>query len=277
VSQRLKLHARVLRRCRIIKARLQSLKCALPRSPIIVLGNQKSGTTAIASLLAMYIGKTVTLDIPPLWFALEKLLVMKSELRSFARTYSLYFSRPVIKEPWLTFLVTELMEVFPRARYVLIVRDPRDNIRSILDRLDIRGDTVTNPPELDQLPQGWREAFDRKLLGCDSIHYIDMLAHRWNSAAGIPQQQSRLPVSVNVFRYEDFVKDKQGSIADLAAALDEERGGDISAYLDKSFQPKGTRRHLSWEEFFGAANLKRIEGRCGKLMQVYGYHIGRQG
>ena len=36
-------------------------------TPIIVLGNQKSGTSAIAHLLADYGGLSRTIDIPPLW------------------------------------------------------------------------------------------------------------------------------------------------------------------------------------------------------------------
>ena len=56
-------------------------------------------------------------------------------LDALVQRYRLAFSRPVVKEPNLTFLYDELVRRFPQARVGLIIRDPRDNIRSLLERL----------------------------------------------------------------------------------------------------------------------------------------------
>ena len=49
----------------------KNLFAVINENPIIVLGNQKSGTSAIAHLLADYGGLSRTIDIPPcgcLWY-----------------------------------------------------------------------------------------------------------------------------------------------------------------------------------------------------------------
>ena len=42
---------------------VQSVNAGVNPTPVIILGNQKSGTTAIAALLAETTGKTVALDL----------------------------------------------------------------------------------------------------------------------------------------------------------------------------------------------------------------------
>ncbi|RME38856.1 MAG: hypothetical protein D6788_06610, partial [Planctomycetota bacterium] len=110
-------------------------------APVIVLGNQKSGTTVIAALLAESAGCAVTLDI---FFrfrrpVLARLLTGRDSLDRFIRRHPYWFSHPIIKEPSLTFFHDDLRRLFPSARFVFIVRDPRDNIRSILNRLRLPG------------------------------------------------------------------------------------------------------------------------------------------
>ena len=113
-------------------------------APIIVLGHQKTGTSVIAALLGEATGKSVTIDmfhhnnkIRP--FFREDIFNKKLSLRDFIQANALYFSTDIIKEPDLTFHYEALLNYFPKAKFVFVIRDPRDNIRSILNRLKISG------------------------------------------------------------------------------------------------------------------------------------------
>ena len=244
------------------------------RSPVIILGNQKSGTSAIASLLADFSGSSRTLDIPATWPPnFGRLMRQEMSIAELVRKNALAFSKDVVKEPNLSFFATELRECFPDARFVFVLRDPRDNIRSILNRLGIRGDLAANPAT-ESIPKQWREVFVPTLLqlpsSCD--HYTDVLAHRW---ARVVQGYLTYEGATLLIQYEDFLKDKCGAIADLASRLGLAQNADIRDKVDVRYQPSGD-NSVTWEEFFGEGNLSAIEVICGHGMQRFGYHCIRR-
>jgi hypothetical protein len=239
--------------------------------PVFILGNQKSGTSAIAGLLSEATGLPVTLDFMaeievPLYPQ-----VLRGELtfRDFARHHKVCFSRPLIKEPNITLLYDHLYSYFPNAQFVFVVRDPRDNIRSILDRLQLPG----NLPQLTKqqrttLSPAWGLILDTAWLGFPDGNYVEMLATRWNIMADILLAHSKRMVMV---RYEDFVRDKPGAISRLAAQLGMHAPDDISLKMNVQFQPQGRNKDLDWQTFFGEDNLHRIEQRCAPRMQQLRY------
>ena len=93
---------RLIRRARrLIAERL----AVVNRRPLIVLGKEKSGTTAIAALLGEATGLTVTLDIPALFIdGLRPILRGEAELAELIARQRLAFSRDIIKEPNLTYI-----------------------------------------------------------------------------------------------------------------------------------------------------------------------------
>src|SRR6266446_1585567 len=143
--------------------------------PVFILGNQKSGTSAIAGLLSAATGLPVTLD-----FMAEikrprypDVLGGKLPFSNFVRHHKLCFSRPLIKEPSITLMYEHLHSYFPQAQFVFVVRDPRDNIRSILDRLNLPG----NVSELSALQRSavspaWKLVLDSRWLGFPEGSYI---------------------------------------------------------------------------------------------------------
>ena len=249
---------------------VQSLGAKVHPKPLIMLGNQKSGTTAIAALLAEMAGLPVTLDLKKEMYDPTIQRVKKGEL-SFADLVNrnkLDFSRPIVKEPALTFFYNELAEYFPESRFVMVIRDPRDNIRSILNRPDIRGDL----PDLDEsqrrkLTGGWPLIVDSTWLGIGGDNYIENLAHRWNYTTDLYKQNAERSVLV---RYEDFVKDKVGEITKLAKTLGLPQRHDISDRVNFQFQPAGN-RNVPPLFFFGRDNLARIETICSSRMTEFGY------
>lgn len=243
--------------------------------PVIVFGNQKSGTSAIAHLLADAAGLSKTIDTPPLWGTRFRLISEGDRsLEEVVGAYSVYFDVDLVKEPMLTFAYDEVRDRFPDADYVQVVRDPRDNIRSLLDRHDLPGDADRLPEEThERLASNGKVTVDADLWAEPGDHYIEVLAKRWNMAVDPIFEADESPT---VVRYEDFVDDKVGTIHDLAERLDLEIVEDISEKVDRSFQPRGQRRGRSYPEVFGQENLRRIERICGDRMVELGYEPRRE-
>src|SRR5690606_37975827 len=109
--------------------------------PIFILGNQKTGTSAIAALLGEATGNPYTIDVFCHLGDLQRRLFNRElTFRQFIVRSKDFFSKKIVKEPSFTFFYDELRREFPEATFVLIVRDPHENVRSILNRLEIPGD-----------------------------------------------------------------------------------------------------------------------------------------
>jgi len=245
-------------------------------APIIVLGNQKSGTSAIAHLLADYGGLSKTIDIPPLW-GYKGLRIMHGQCRfsSVLEENPHYFSTEVIKEPMMTFFVEQVVEQFPKARYVFVVRDPRDNIRSLLDSRDLPGDREDlSERDTKHLDSG------RVLLNADAWEisaqsYIELLAKRWVFAVkGIDklQEAGKAPLIV---RYEDFMEGKAEYIQSVADSISLKKKSSILEQVDVSYQPRGN-RSVNWDEFYGQRNLSKINEICFLKMKQIGYRTSNR-
>jgi hypothetical protein len=250
---------------------LLGLRSQVHPSPIFVLGNQKSGTSPIAGLLAKLPGLPLALDIrreidhPGIEFVRRGELA----LSEFIKRNKLDFSKPIIKEPNLTFIYGALAESFPSAKFVFVYRDPRDNIRSILNRLNATGSQAALTGEQERnMTSGWRRVFAGEPVGRKGEDYIETLALRWDCAAQIlfEHMSEFYPV-----RFEDFLQDKAGEIAHLAGELGLAEKHDITDHLDHPFQPAGD-RSVSWIDFFGEINLKRIEKICSGSMARLNYN-----
>ena len=197
-----------IRALRRAKRTVQNRLATVNRQPLIFLGKGKSGTTAIAALFAEATGKTVALDIPALFIdGLRPILLGRSNLSDVIERERLAFSHDIIKQPTLTWFFDELRECFPAAKFVMIVRDPRDNIRSVLNRMAVPGDLDDLSPEMvDNIHGGWRWHFAEPwLLGLTGRNYIELSANRWNLATDVYRSH---PDQMLLVRYEDFMADK---------------------------------------------------------------------
>lgn len=266
-------HARrAMRRHRIVRRSIERVLLSRHPRPVFVLGNQKSGTTAIAALLSVATALPATLDffhtLPER--VLVDLLEGRSTLATLVRREPRPFARPIVKEPQLTFVAAALVEAFPESRFAFVLRDPRDNIRSILNRVGIAGTAQSlgaqDRARLGRKP-GWLGILDGHVFGCPGRSLVETLALRWNLAVGA---LAVLPAHTARLRYEDFEADKQGRIEALAHAVGLAATHSIAARVNERFQPSGD-RSLSWPEFFGAENLGLIEATCAAGMRTHGY------
>ncbi len=237
---------------------------------IIVLGNQKSGTTVIAALLSQCVGTSVTLDFPAEMRNLLHPRIWSGELdfSALVRANRKEFSRGVIKDSTLSLFFPQVVQHFPRSQFVMVMRDPRDNLRSILNRLKLPGNLPDLSPEvIAEMIPAWRLIIDGRWLGLKGDNYIERLAARWDLIASTYLAHANRMVLI---KYDDFVKDKAGAIQGLAQALGREPGHDISDKVDVQYQSRGD-RGVKWLDFFGAENLARIERVCSVRMQALGY------
>jgi hypothetical protein len=185
-----------------------------------------------------------------------------------------YFSTEVIKEPMMTFFVEQVVEQFPEAQYVFVVRDPRDNIRSLLNSRDLPGDRATlseqdsmhlSPPHVLLDTEAWRVRAD---------NYVDLLSKRWILATRAVKKLRVAGSPPEVLRYEDFMSDKLESICRMAESLSIEKRSSISDKLDVPFQPSGNRK-VRWDDFYGKYNLSIINDVCAEEMHEFEYDKSR--
>jgi hypothetical protein len=238
--------------------------------PVIVLGNQKSGTSAIAHLLADFCGLSKTIDIPPLWPPVG-IEIMRGRVKfaSVVEQHRAYFSTKLIKEPMMTFFADQVLELFPECKCVFVSRDPRDNIRSLLNRRGIPGHLEEVGERYTPVSPPHNVVVDASVWGGEQENYVGVLAYRWNMAIDSHFQHSERMI---LAKYEDFASDKEGFITKLSERLSIPKRNEISSKLDIQYQPAGDRK-VSREEFFGSRNLERIEQICGTRMAKLGYAV----
>lgn len=251
------------------------LMASCEAEPIIILGNQKTGSTAIAALLSQATENAVTLDLQSAIQDVGWQLCVKygvTDFNDIAYKYKKDFSRKIIKEPSLTYFYQELTDLFPKAKFVFIQRNPYQNIRSILNRLRIPGDLRTieydDWSELRRIPI-WRLTMDSSWLGRPKGNYIEGMAHRWDIAA-----KTYLDSRSNfmLVRYEDFLRDKKFAIESLASKLNLKIYRNIDAAVDFQYQPKGY-AEVPISEFFGSENLAIIKNICSESANKLGYKL----
>ena len=240
---------------------------------VIVAGMPKSGTTAIAQLLASATGSGFCND--PFYQLDSKGVKFRDDLFNnhitldflMRRYRKIFFSGSIIKDPNFPFFIGEIKQLLPEARFVSIIRDPRDNIRSVLDRLMLPG----KPSEIDldriNISPTWRNVLMGENPYIPGKDYIEVLARRWRISAEsfLKYQESCIGI-----RYEDFKLNKAKSIAVLAEKLGYKKLYEIDHLVNVQFQMRGN-PDVHWGEFFGNSSLRVIENITYPVMREFGY------
>lgn len=246
------------------------------RVRVVVLGHQKSGTTAVGALLAGALKVDFAND--PLYRidwgrarVVRSLVNDAADLSECVNTNRSLFCSVVVKDPDLSFLVEDCARVFPKASIVHVVRDPRDTIRSIADRLDLTPEDLgrATVSRSDFTPH-WQLILDGNLPALEGATVAARLAQRWRRAWALTQAYEG---PVTVLRYEDFRQDKTQAIGKLAEGLHLKVRADISSQVDVPFQPSG-RPAVKLDERLGEDNLRQIESLCQSEMDELGYARG---
>lgn len=252
---------------------IRNIGARLNPEAIFICGNYKTGSSAIASLLAIATRQKKIVDL--FWrtpgTTKRKLLAKELSLNWYIQRYRYLFSKKIIKEPDLIFYMDELVSLFPHGQFVFLLRDPRDNIRSILSFLKLPGNLRDLTYQQIQNTPGsiWKIALEGTLFGTRGDNYIATQAMRWNRILDIYEQYRDKMI---LLKYETFRQDKIGTIHWLAEQLGLPIRGDIAPFLNRQYQPKGE-YPTSWLDFYGPENLAQIESTCKNKMETYDYPL----
>jgi hypothetical protein len=243
---------------RLKKERIKSLFVKPNKKPIFILGNQKSGTSAICGLLGEATNSTYVIDFVGAWSPyISNLINNKTPMSKFIKQNSWAFSHQIIKEPNLTFVASKLVTAFPNSDFIYVVRNPFDNIRSILNRLNMSG-KCSQIDDFSNFNETWTSILKGTDLGIESNNPIEVLATRWNCSI---KQYLENPNRFILVRYEDFNLDKVGCIKKLASNTHLPFSNDIKSLTEKNFQPKGDNSQKILD-YFGEKNHKLIKENC---------------
>ncbi|MEE2931009.1 MAG: sulfotransferase [Bacteroidota bacterium] len=242
------------------------------KNPIFILGNQKSGTSVIGVLLGKLTNKPTAIDLFYSGFRYQLFVKWKRGIittSKFINKNKLEFSKEIIKEPHLSVFYKELKMYYPNAKFIMIIRHPLSNIRSILDRLNIKGNNKElSFEERNRLFHSWKLVFNNGWIGGHQINYIEDLAERWNIITDIYLKNQE---NIVLVKYEDFLQDKYLSISNLAKSLSLNKKSKITHLLNKQYQPKGSKKNIDLQVFFGEKNYHKILDICKYNMSKLGY------
>ena len=150
----------------------------------------------------------------------------------------------------------------------MTIRDPRDTIRSILNRVNAPGDLDDLDAEhYRRMRPLWEALIKCPWLEIEPGNYVERLAGRWARAASLYLDHRD---AIVLARFEDFLADKAGTIARLADQLGVAPARSIADKLDTQYQPPGDRT-IGWRAFFGPENLAALEARCRGPARALGY------
>ncbi|SDW83771.1 sulfotransferase [Aequorivita viscosa] len=239
-------------------------KIARPnKNAIWIFGMQKSGTSAIAALLAHRSGKSVTIDTPLLWHPYSTQI--KSgvlNLGQHVNNNPYPFSKDIIKEPGASLMINYIKDYFELQRYVFIVRNPFDVIRSILNRLGLEGNEVIL--NIDSVNKNWQPMF------VDGENYVKKLADIYVKVYSQDHYLNH-PNCVLV-KYEDFKNNKESFIDDLCDSLELKKVNSIKNIKNKQFQPKG-KQVDDFRAYFGKTNYNIILNTTIKQLEYFDYDV----
>ena len=242
------------------------------RGRIIVSGMPKSGTTAIAMLMGAAARLPVNsdpfsrMDEAGIQFR-DALYSGSSDLSELIQSYGQFFRGDLIKDPNFIFFADAVREIFPSAPFVIVIRDPRDNIRSILNRLNLPGRIQQEPPPYQGINPTWQRILEGRTPDVPGSNYVQRIAERWALASRLYLERADWMIPV---KYEAFKAAKEKTVSETLRNLGFARLKPIDHLVDRQFQPKGDHT-VTWEEFFGLKGLETIEAVCGAEMRQLGY------
>jgi hypothetical protein len=181
------------------------------------------------------------------------------------------------KNPKHVIRIPFLDALFPHARFLHIVRDARDTAASLMFRN--RGDRWGHL----EIP-GWRDLLARY----PSENHI-RCAHQWRVAVSTARSDAKglAPGRYREVRYEDLLKEPQGTMREVLEFLDLPPHPAVEAFLSKiqdategSYHAKRQVRHYvedhskrigRFRENLTPRQVQEVEEICGDLMRELGY------
>lgn len=243
---------------------------------VVVLGNQKAGTSFVAAAIGRALDVDYQIDLP-----IERYDPTHRRRDPTADGYADHLldrsrrrvASPVVKEPSLTFWWRQMANRWPAARIVVVVRDPLDNIRSTLDRLDLLAVSGDPARPLPPVPYPWLDLLEladtpdgrRPVATLDEV--VANLGRRWTRCAEAAVAASA--AGHDVIRYEDLRADLTGSLASLGLPPAPQ------SVLEQQHQPAGRNRHGRAADLL-APWASELLSQIAPLAARFGYSADRR-
>ena len=242
---------------------------------LVVLGHQKTGTTAIVSLLAHSANMSFSSD--PIYEMAPSnsnfLCVFFDNSNDFihiAKKNPKLFFQQVVKDPDYVLSIDKVFKLYPSAKFVFIAREPHQIIRSIFNRLSIEGTTELSKISCENLTKptaNWDYIINGSPTVSDDMSIVERLATRIEEATLSYLNHNS---NIKLIRYEDFKVDKSQYIKKTLEDMGLPCLKDTSIIENKQFQPKGDHKILI-EDFFGKKNYDLITHICARTINSFGY------
>tara|TARA_R110001606_G_scaffold316538_2_gene463315 strand:- start:3788 stop:4582 length:795 start_codon:yes stop_codon:yes gene_type:complete len=242
---------------------------------LVVLGHHKTGTTAIASLLAHAADLSISGDpiyemSPSSSSLLDTLLNDTDSFVKIVKANPRFFFQQVVKEPDYILSIDEIFKLYPYSKFVFIIREPHQIIRSIFNRLSIEGTTELHKIPYENLSNStsnWEYIVNGSPKISDSLTVVERLAWRIEKTTLSYLKYSN---KIQLIKYEDFIKNKSQYIKEILDKIEMPCPKSISNIEDKQFQPKGDHKVLI-NDFFGKENYNLITNICDKTIKSFNY------
>lgn len=230
---------------------------------ILLFGLNKSGTSATINLIAHSANISILDDFPYKLGDWDDVVYGKENFIKYLNKHGYAFSKDLIRFPMNQQAIDFASSYFLMNKYIVTIRNPIDNIKSILSRLKLPGDLESLDVSKLNYHSNWIKMLNRK------PHYIDSLIDCWNEAYSI-NEIINCPNAV-IFKYEDFIDDKETYISQKVHELDLKPKNSIKEFVNVQYQPKGTGQNNL--EFFGERNLSKIVNQTKPIAKNFGYDL----
>ncbi len=233
---------------------------------ILLFGLNKSGTSVTINLIAQRANITFFDDFTYNLGDWDNVVYGREDFIKYLNKHGYTFSKDLLRFPMNQQAIDFAFSYFYMRKYIITVRNPIDNIKSILAKLKLPGNLEALDVSKLNLHPSWIGMLNRK------SHYIDSLIHCWKETYSLKEVIDS-PNAV-IFNYEDFKSDKERYITQKVYELGLEPKMSIKEFINVQYQPKGT--GTSNLEFFGHKNLNKIITQTETLARNFGYNLIKQ-
>lgn len=186
------------------------------------------------------------------------------------------------KTPRHVFRIAEILERFPKAQVICMVRDPRAVIASNRERATIRENRVVSGYDSERDPEHLR-AFERDLLRANKSYNILIHCLLWRGVvrAALRAQERFGEQRVYLLRYEDIVTSPEKTITKLAGWLSMDFLATMLdvPMLNSSFSRFSRHEGISqapvhrWRRILSQTEVGIIQACCSTLMRKSTYEL----
>ena len=228
---------------------------------ILLFGMDRSGLTVAFNLIASRAGLTFPDDFTSHLRGWENVLKGNYDFFDYLKKNSYAFSKAIIRFEMDSESVKFARSFFKMEKYIITIRNPIDNIKSILLRLKIPGNLESLDVNSLNFHREWMNMFTK------SENYIESLIVSWKELYDQPELiNSHQSI---IFKYEDFLKDRESYVTSKVIELGLKPVKSIDRLINIRYQPIGNQ--ISNLEFFGNKNLERIYSATYDIAEKFGY------